>query len=84
METQDAYRHRMKVQIEDLRAQANFLEAKLISFDLRIKRAERLNQSSATHHYAAEYVTVFRNSNAEAWNPAKEAPEKVRAVSRAA
>jgi len=79
MELQEAYKQKMAAQLKEWNAQINLLEAKVenAGADLRVKRAEELQQLRAKLHAASEKMQELEKSSGEAWTEVKETADKI-------
>lgn len=79
MEIQEAYKQKMSAQLKEWGAQINLMEAKMenIGADMKIKRAEELNELRAKQRAASEKMQELGNASGEAWEQVKITADKI-------
>ena len=79
MEIKEAYKQKMAAQLNEWDAQINLLEAKIINVgaDLRVKRAEELQELRAKQRAASEKMKELEKASGEAWEQVKETADKL-------
>lgn len=73
MEIQKAYKEKFAAQLKTWSAEINLLEARLdgVTADLRIKRAEELQELRSKQHAASEKMKELGHASGEAWEQVK-------------
>ena len=79
MEIQNAYQQKMSAQLKEWGAQIDLLEAKMenVGADMRIKRAEELQELLAKQHAASEKIKELGKASGEAWEQVKITADKI-------
>lgn len=79
MEIQNAYQQKMSAQLNEWGAQIDLLEAKMenVGADMRIKRAEELQELRAKQHAASEKIKELGKASGEAWEQVKVTADKI-------
>ena len=79
MEVQEAYKQKMAAQLKEWSAQIDLLEAKAknAGADLRVKRAEELQQLRAKQRAASEKMKELGKASGEAWEQVKTTADKI-------
>jgi uncharacterized protein (DUF111 family) len=79
MGIQDEYRQKMASQLKQWSAQINLLEARVKNAraDMKIKRAEELQQLRVKQRAAFAEMKELRKANGEAWENVKETADKI-------
>ncbi|MDO8811754.1 MAG: hypothetical protein Q7J38_06975 [Gallionella sp.] len=79
MEIQNAYQQKMSAQLKEWGAQIDLLEAKMenVGADMRIKRAEELQELRAKQHAASEKIKELGKASGEAWEQVKITADKI-------
>jgi len=79
MEIQNAYQQKMSAQLKEWGAQINLLEAKMenVGADMRVKRAEELQELRAKQHAASEKMKELGKASGEAWEQVKVTADKI-------
>lgn len=79
MEIKDAYKQKMAAQLKEWGAQINLLEAKIenLGADVKVKRAEHLQELRAKHRTASEKLQELEKSSGQAWDQVKATADKI-------
>lgn len=79
MEIKEAYKQKMAAQLKEWNAQINLLEAKILNVgaDIRVKRAEELNELRAKQRAATEKMKELEKASGEAWEQVKKTADKI-------
>lgn len=79
MKYQYLYKQKMAAQLEEWDAQIDLLEAKVrnVAADMRLKRADELQELRAKQHTAATKMKELEISGGEAWEQVKETADLI-------
>lgn len=79
MEFQKVYKQKLEAQLKEWSAQINLLEAKVenAAADIKVKRAEALNELRAKQHAASEKLKELDTAGGEAWVQVKFTADKI-------
>ncbi|MEO9038547.1 MAG: hypothetical protein ABI265_00815 [Gallionella sp.] len=79
MEIQEAYKQKMAAQLKEWSAQIELLEARAANAgaDIRVKRAEQLQELRAKQRAASDKIQELGRSSGAAWEQVKTTADKV-------